>query len=291
MPSWDAIEPILRRAYESGRVDHEGLRLEYEAFAGNVRARLHARAERDGLRITPPRAESMLAAGRAGDLFLAAACDRGVPGAWERLAALHDGRLRRLLRHWGATEAEADQLADELPGELASTPPNQAARTRIGTYDGSGSLSSWLAVIARRRWADLARAETRQAGERPVRDTDTGQATPPLDQLVDEESGAKLASALQEAWTRLTPRESLVLLYRFADGLPQRQIAMLLGVGPPRVSRLLKQATSKLRLCLGRHLDPDSGNDQSWTILRAVIAKHMATFKPSIDPPAEGSHD
>jgi RNA polymerase sigma factor (sigma-70 family) len=286
MQGWDTCEGVLRRAHEAGRLAHGDLALSFQDFTDYVQPRLGRRLERSGLAVAPLRVGTLLGADAAADLFLAAACDAGVEGAWERLAELHDARLRGLLRHWGATAAEAEQLADELPGELATPPPRGGARTRIGTFDASGSLAAWLAVVARRRWADLARAETRGDPARPIGEHDPAPASPPLQKLVDDETAARLSQALAETWPKLTPREALALLYRYADGLPQTRIAALMGVGEPRVSRLLKKALSRLRAGL-QHLMEPLGNDHA---LRAAIERHMATFPRPRDPRSRHHH-
>ena len=53
-------------------------------------------------------------------------------------------------------------------------------------------------------------------------------------------------AAVAAAWQTFTTNEALALFYKHRDGLPQKTIAALLGVGEPRVSRLLSRGIERL---------------------------------------------
>ncbi len=87
-----------------------------------------------------------------------------------------------------------------------------------------------------------------------------------------------MSAAFAEAWRGPTPRERSAVVLRHRDGLPQTSVAASLGVGPPRVTRLLQSAVLKLRLALARRgVEPErAARDE---VLRASLLRGVeATF-------------
>ncbi len=223
------------------------------------------------------------ARGGTGDLFLAIACDRAVQGAWEALDREFAPRLRGLLRKRGASHEEATEMLNDLPGYLCQAPADGRARTRIGTYDGSGSLFSWLAVIAL-RGVNQRRggAERTRRVDAPVSQVATVRTAPGRG-VIAEETARRFQSALAAAWTALTPRERLAVLLRHRDGLAGKEVARLMGVGEPRVSRLLEAGLSRLKEALHRLMPSAMSAPDSvvWNAMAGVLAQHLATLRSS----------
>ncbi len=221
-------------------------------------------------------------ASRPADFFLAAACDEGLAAAWAAFEHEYVPRLRSLLRRHGASESETSDLLGDLPGYLCQAPTDGRARTRLGTYEATGSLFSWLAVIVLRRLHAARRVGPAAAPIASDLDPATRRAVPDH-AVLGEETVRRFEAALVPAWETLTPRERLAVLLRHRDGLPGREIARLLGVGPPRVSRLIESGLSRLRDAVRRQM-PDtppgtSTPDQSvWLALAEVLARHLATL-------------
>ena len=271
----------LRRGYEEGRSVHGPLALSYEAFAARAMDLTRRRLERLGGPPAPAEVDEALARAALGDLFLAVACEEGTPGAWERFTAAFGRTLVALAIRRGASSAEAEDLAREIPGELFTPPPRGGCRTRLGTFDGAGSLTGWLAVIVQRRLADRRRAAARTApGEGPER---ADRSLPdPADTAADAETALLLGEALREGWATLTDREALALLLRIRDGVPQVDIARILGVGEPRVSRMISGASEKLRACVVRRIGRDAPRDSPG--LERAVAGFLATLPSLRDP-------
>jgi RNA polymerase sigma-70 factor len=218
------------------------------------------------------------------DVYLAIACDLGTAGAWEALEREFAPRLRGLLRKRGATEGEAAEMLGDLPGYLCEPPPDGRARTRIGTYDGSGALFSWLAVIAlrtvnqRRQSPAAARKEDGSVSGVP-----TLRAMPPGGAIA-EETARRFQAALAGAWAALTPRERLAVLLRYRDGLSGREIARLMGVGEPRVSRLIEAGLTRLQEGIRRQMPetpPGTSSPDSavWVALGGIVGRHLANIE------------
>ena len=212
------------------------------------------------------------------DVYLAIACDVGAPGAWETFEREYLPRLRGLMRHRGGGDAEIDPLLADLPGTLCQPPADGRARTRLGTYDGSASLFSWLAVVALRRLHHARREADPQvdsASEVAAR------RTPPSHAVVGTEMAQRFQHSFAAAWTALTPRERLAVLLHYRDGLSGGEIARTLGVGEPRVSRLLKSGLARLgREVHSRMPETPPGTstpDQAiWHALAHVLTRHLA---------------
>jgi RNA polymerase sigma factor (sigma-70 family) len=222
------------------------------------------------------------------DHALAQACDGGLPGAWERLRLCYGKSLRAFLRKRGASAREAEQLVDETWGALAMPPARGGARTRIGTYDGRGTLYSWLATILWRRLADLWRG---RAGERPASDPAASEprAGDPLDRVADAESRRLLSRALEEAWPRLTTRELQVVVLKYRHGLPQTEIARAMSIGTSRVSRLLEAAAERLRSAVQRSCGQVPGFEGPWEDVSGILGQLLARTAVSVDRPTGGS--
>src|SRR5689334_13376613 len=121
----------LRRGYEEGRSVHGPLPLPYEAFVARALELTRRRVARTGPPPEPAEVDEALARAALGDLFLAVACEEGVPGAWDRFAAAFGRTLVGIAVRRGAANAEAEEIAREIPGELFTPPPRGGCRTRL----------------------------------------------------------------------------------------------------------------------------------------------------------------
>jgi len=291
-------EPALRRAFEEGKREYGPLPLPFETFArraldlGRRRLRVY--------RLPPTRARiaEYLAAAAGADLFLGCACEEGVAGAWEAFASRFVPRLFGLARRYGASPSEAEEIARDLPGDVASPPPSGGARTRIGTFDGTGSLFAWLSVQVARRIAARARAKRPLSLERGGEGARSAAAeTPdssaaagdPAEISLDAEAASIVGEAVRSAWKRLDAREASALVLRFRDGLTLKEIAPRLGVSFSQVSRIVSGAARKIRDALDRRLSEDAPtrpgeSERRWTSLRDALARLLQNPPPSDNP-------
>lgn len=286
------IRRALAGAHAAGRLAHAGLELSREAFDAHalvVAARRRARTDAQ----TAPALDVLVASAAASDLYLAAAAIHGVDGAWEQIENDQRMRLTALARARGAGTAEAERLATDVLGDLAL--PGGGQELLLATYDGTGSLFGWLATILVRRLWRAARATRRRARTLDAE----GVALPSEPRLgpgataATREWEARVRSALESVLERLTPRERCVLVMTHADGRSGRDIARILRVGPPRVSRLLQQATTKVReglLPLVRSAGVRGRLDEaSWDALRDCVGEALKTVAiPGPEGPLPG---
>jgi RNA polymerase sigma factor (sigma-70 family) len=287
----------LLSVYEKGRQAYGGLPLDFDAFTPRALECVRRRMARAGLALTPDRVGEALSSSHVADLFLAIACDEGVAGAWEVFADRFGPRLRELALRGGAARGEAGDIARELPGELCTPPPTGNTRTHLGTYDGTGSLLGWLKVIVLRRVVDRRRAHAPASlddhpEDDPARSAELPDASSsganPSSLAADREARGRYKSALVVAWHALTPQESVALLAKYRDGLAQREITHLLGVGDSRVSRILDRATTKIREALRQCMEP-AELTRFWSAMTSAVQNHLANPGEPADYPGEGN--
>lgn len=240
--------PWVHRAYTLGRRAHPTVALAFEHFAQGMAGR------------NAPRV--------AEDAFLALACDVGASGSWERLQQRYQRPLRAFLRKRGTSSSDARQLLDETWGLLAAPPARGGANTRIGTYDGRGTLYAWLATVVWRLLTDSWRA---RAGVTDLPESGAIETCPlqnPVHRLAEAETERLLAEALESAWAGLTTRQLQVVVLKYRHQLPQTEIARALRVSPPRVTRLLQSATERLRDAVGTRLRAEGIDvEEGWPAL------------------------
>lgn len=233
------------------------------------------------------------------DLYLSLACDDRTEHAWPVLVARFTRPLRAVASRM--RRADAEEAAHDLLDDLA-TPGPDGSRTRLGGFDGRGSLLGWLtAILVRRVWKSGRRGDTRATvsldageGERGPQGRDRAghgsDGADPAERVADAETAAVLDRAFARAWDDLTARERLALLLKHRDGRTQREVAATLGVGEPRVSRLVGAAVEKLRQGVIAALPSAGGDglrDRALALLAARVAARLART-PLERPPSKG---
>jgi RNA polymerase sigma factor (sigma-70 family) len=288
----DLLLPLLRDGFRRGAEKYAGVPLPFGTFSSRGIALLRARVSRVGLDPGGPALREAASRAALEDLYLAIACDESVPGAWESFLGRFGPLVRSLARRQGANAADADSLADEIGGVLRLPPARGGARTRLGTFDGSGSLTAWLAVVVAHRVSDLRRGGRPASLDALLRE-DEGRSRDipaasrdgdPVREAARAEGAARLVDSIRRGLELLTDRERSALSWKYRDGLRQEEIARRLGVGPPRVSRILAAARGKLGVVIGRMPEDEA----DWESLREALAEGLATSAPR-DVPKKGS--
>jgi RNA polymerase sigma factor (sigma-70 family) len=166
---------------------------------------------------------------------------------------------------------------DETIAELALPPASGGSRTRIGGYDGSGTLLGWLAATIRNRLSRRSRERVRAEGDLA---TAGAPAQPsPLSPLVDDEVARSAERALAAAWPRLEAHERAAVVWKYRHGSSQRSMARLLGVGEESVSRWVSRALAKLRGAL-EPLSPEgpgAPRSERYEALLGALERRLAT--------------
>ncbi len=298
----DAVRALVAAAHREARAAHGDLGLPLATFEERVvaNAQRHLGAADDGSADAAAVADHVRAAALA-DVCLATAADAGSDRAWTALSSGWRTRLEGFAVRRGASSADAVAIVQDLFGDLALPPSDGRARTLLGTFDGTGSLFGWLSIVLLRRLAGRARGRRTQSLDALEPAERDGAVPPrvaapsdPREDAEHREGIARFEAALTGAWGTLSDQERLALLFKHRDGLTQRQVGALLGVGEARVSRIVASALDALRTAARTVFSEDGGAPlppDAWRALEAVVARHLARNATDSRPSSGGTPD
>src|SRR6185312_3545656 len=250
---------IIGNGFSEGQERFGNLGLELQTYSQRVHSIIHKHL---GVSPQPQIAIEFVKGLHGPDLYLATSCAQNCPGtsdgnlqaaasdnssvAWKTLEKTYKGFICDLVRFFYSTTFAAQDLADSILADLFL--PDRSGTSRIASYDGRSSLSTWLRVIVCNRSINAQRCSAN------AKSTDIQAEMPDEPALESIEATlrarryrAALEDSLACACRKLTPRERLVLLWRYEDGLQLGQIAKLLGIHQSNVTRQLERMQSKLR--------------------------------------------
>jgi RNA polymerase sigma-70 factor len=252
------LESIIASAYSEGQMRFGDLGLDLPTYADRIDSIVRKHLGRSA---SADHAARFVKALHGRDLYLASACAQSSPGmarqnspeptdracvAWKTLENTYKGLIYDLVRFFYRTSFVAQDLADNILADLFL--PDRSGRSRIASYDGRSSLGTWLRVVICNRSINAQRCSA------CAKSTDLQPELPDAPALANIELtvrarryGTALEDALVLACRGLTPRERLMLLWRYQDGLQLGQIARLLGIHQSNVTRQLERMQAKLR--------------------------------------------
>ena len=253
------LEPIIATAYSEGQSRFGDLGLPLPTYTDRIDFILRKHLGKSPL---PSAAVGFVKALHGRDLYLATACGQCNPGtnseqpfaalperagiAWKTLETTYKGLICDLVRFFYRTSFAAQDLADSVVADLFL--PDRSGHSRIASYDGRSSLGTWLRVVICNRAINAQRCSASTKSTDLKTEMPDG---PALESIELSMRARRYAAALQDslsvACRGLTPRERLMLLWRYQDGLQLGQIARLLGIHQSNVTRQLEKMQTKLR--------------------------------------------
>ena len=259
MPSSLEFDSIISAAYSDGRTRFGELGLTLRIFSERICSIVQKHL---GLSPAPSQELDFLKSLHGGDLYLATACAQHSPGmmngengsadpetassAWRLLERTYKGFICDLVRFFYSTSFAAQDLADSILADLFL--PDRSGTSRIASYDGRSSLSTWLRVVVCNRAINARRCSATVKSTDLQNEIPDGPALESIELTVlARRYGDALGDSLKSACSGLTPRERLILLWRYEDGLQLGQIARLLGIHQSNVTRQLERMQGKLR--------------------------------------------
>ena len=253
------LEPIIAGAYAEGQARFGNLGLDFSTYTERIGSIV-----RKHLGKSPSTEEiiSFVKALHGRDLYLATACAQSSPGiaappsgkelpenagiAWKTLETTYKGLICDLVRFFYRTSFAAQDLADNILADLFL--PDRSGHSRIASYDGRSSLGTWLRVVICHRSINAQRCSASAKSTDLKHELADAPALANIELTVRAERyGTALEDSLALACRELTPRERLMLLWRYQDGLQLGQIAGLLGIHQSNVTRQLERMQTKLR--------------------------------------------
>jgi RNA polymerase sigma-70 factor (ECF subfamily) len=143
------------------------------------------------------------------------------------------GLLVRLCRHVAT--------AEDLTQETFMT-----AWTRIGTFNGSASLGTWLHQIAYRKFLDWRRRPRLAGVEHNGADVRSDSWAEPLAEVMADEQSARIERAVDG----LEPADREVIVLHYLQGLSLRQMSVVLDQPVGTAKWRVSQALGRLRALL-----------------------------------------
>lgn len=269
------LEPVIANAYSDAQLKFGDLGLDLPTYAERIFSIVRKHL---GPSPSAARAIDFVKQLNCRDLYLATACAlsglgvekplaAGASGercaiAWKALETRYKGLICDLVHFFCRRSFAAEDLADNILTDLFL--PDRCGRSRIASYDGRSSLGTWLRVVVCNRVINA---------RRPKASVNTVELEPGLPDKSALENielavrarryGTALEDSLAAACLTLSPRERLILLWRYQDGLQLGEIAQLLGIHQCNVTRQLERMQSKLRDDVTAILSDKHGLSQS----------------------------
>ena len=130
------------------------------------------------------------------------------------------------------------------------------AVSRIETYRGEAALFTWLCTFCRREISDYYQRRRRDPPRRELAE-DAPEVRAALESVAATTAGSpeaqlrrkERAQLVQVALDHLPPRYADALEWKYIEGVPVKEIAGRLGIGPKAAESLLTRAREAFRDC------------------------------------------
>ena len=149
------------------------------------------------------------------DAALIARWKAGDQAAATMLVERHSQALARFAVSCGARDEVEELVQDTFVRAFGS----------LDSFRGESSFRTWLFTIERRLLLDRRRAEQRRPKSSEIGEEDAATEYDALDQMVGQETGARLRGAIEE----LTPTQREVFVLRVNEGMSYKEIAEAVG--------------------------------------------------------------
>ncbi len=225
-------DELLDDLFESGRAAWPDVDLSRARFVAYARERLPAPEAGQRTRL------------EGADLYLACACRHEIAGALATFERVFLVRVPSLLRQMDPSPAFADEVCQKLRERLFLG----GDEARIASYNGRGSLFSWLRVAAVRTALNL--LEGRHPERNLTLSHATMQAMPDDDpelEAIKTQYRQPFQAALARALAELPLEQRRALKLHLVGGMTTTQIGVLMRVHHSTVVRWLAAARAEAR--------------------------------------------
>jgi RNA polymerase sigma-70 factor len=254
---FEGFAELARERYTSALSINGDLGVEYPSFESHLKCIIERYCPERGCEKSDP--VRFVRSLYTADLFLALACSHGSNAGWQRLSGLYRRYLAKLSRHLIRRGLDPEDLADAIWVDLFL--PDRSGRSRIASYDGRSSLSTWLRVIVSNR---VVNERLRKSSH--LIDLNGIPEPADLDALNEMETrlrlnryGSTILECFRRVSLRLSARDCLILLLRYDQELQLGEIARLFSVHQSTITRQMDRALAKLRSDLLNSLASEYG--------------------------------
>jgi RNA polymerase sigma-70 factor len=252
-PQEEVLHNWSGQAYVEGRAVYGELGLDYCSY----RARIETIAGKYAyLHETAGGILPFLQQLHSSDLYLTTACAQRSEYAWNKFETAYRRYVVDLCRSKDRTSAG---LGDAVSVWSDLFLPDRSGKSRIGSYDGRSSLTTWLRVLVSNRLINERRRRRNDA-------TCLDDVPEVVDRMALKSVEERLWRSryerilwicLEEVCKDLTARERLILVARYEEGLRLGEIASLLNIHLSSVTRQLDRLLKKLRAAVKARLASD----------------------------------
>lgn len=242
-----SLEPsfvdMAHGAYASAIAYHGDLSLSFDGFL----LRLRSIVEKH-LGISAPTSEALTLCGmlHMNDLYLALSCSRNSDTAWCRFCFLYERHIREIARFVCSTAGLSRDLADSMIGHIFL--PGSSGQSRIASYDGRCSMSTWLRAVIKHR-AINERNRRLRICESLDNATEAADSAGLKQINFVETSGyqAVVIETLRRAVESLSAEEQRILALKYVEGQKGIAVAERLGLHASSITRRLTKIHTKIR--------------------------------------------
>jgi RNA polymerase sigma-70 factor, ECF subfamily len=232
------------RVYQSGCYFHGDLQIISREFKAHLWAIIEKYLEENA---SDKNVIHVINSLHGNDLYLAFACAKHSPQAWDRFTNSYRRYIHSLAAVVSPVKSVGYELGENILADLFL--PDRSGRSRIASYNGRSSLATWLRVIIchrainerARKFNNMTQLDDlcEKADEESVRSIETA--------LRSSRYRSLIRDSLERACCELTDRERLLLLLRYEKGLQLGQIGRLFGLHQANITRQLGRVQAKIR--------------------------------------------
>jgi RNA polymerase sigma-70 factor len=237
------LETLVTQAYTTAFTAHGDLGLKCREYSTHLYSIIERRMGVDPL----PAACEFVNHLHLSDLYLALACALGSETAWGRFALSYGSYIRKVSVGVCRSREMATDLADSLLGHVFL--PDATGRSRIASFEGLSPLSAWLASVIKHRAFNEHRlkAISLESLDLAADKADESSINKAEAEIRAGRYRRLISDSLEDAVSLLSDRERIILRLRYGQEMQVSQVARLLDVKPPAISRQIDRTKLKLR--------------------------------------------
>jgi len=191
-------------------------------------------------RLTAPIPSNQSDEARGQERALIARCLAGDADAFQGVYARHAVRLYNLAYRMSGSEAEAEDLLQEVFLQ---------AYRKLGSFRGDSSLGTWLYRLATNLCLDRVRSKQGRVDQR-TEPLDAGDGRPPIEPAARSVDVVVDRIDLERAIARLPHSYRAAFLLHDVDGFDHREVGAILGIAEGTSKSLVHKARLRLRTLL-----------------------------------------
>jgi len=240
----DPLEMMIARSYETAYAYHGDFGLEPETYLNHFYSIIEKHLGADRISSVTCEFVNKL---HSDDLYLAVACVQGSEAAWSRFMLKYGPYIHSVSRHMCTSTHAAKDLADSIPGHVFM--PDSNGRSRMASYEGFRPLTTWLAAIIKHKALNEHRLKFNnlESLDRVLEQTYESSIDKIELSITASRYEPGVRDSIRQAFSLLSDRERFILRLRYEQELKISQIARMLNVKSPAVSRQLDRIREKLR--------------------------------------------